>query len=189
MIGQHQLTMKLAIRAISILSRLGMPTSVGWIAIQMLIRDRFPQIEHISTQELVSMLDESCDRSPLLIDCRTAAEYAVSHLDRALHIEIDRSSDFTAMSHLDGISLDRPIVVYCAVGYRSAIMAERLQALGYTQVFNLQGSIFKWANEGRPVYRDRHSVKQVHPYNRLWGCLLQPQLHVYSCAEASTLPK
>ena len=53
----------------------------------------------------------------------------------------------------DGIAKDAPIVTYCSVGYRSGKMAERLQAAGYTNVRNLEGSIFKWANEHRPLVR------------------------------------
>ena len=37
---------------------------------------------------------------------------------------------------------------------------------------NMEGSIFKWANEGRPVYRDGERVEKVHPYNETWGRLL-----------------
>jgi hypothetical protein len=44
-------------------------------------------------------------------------------------------------------------------------------------VFNLQGSIFQWANEGRPLITNGHAVHVVHPFNERWGVLLNPQLH------------
>ena len=44
-------------------------------------------------------------------------------------------------------------------------------------VFNLQGSIFQWANEGRLLMANDRAVHAVHPYNERWGVLLNPQLH------------
>jgi rhodanese-related sulfurtransferase len=71
----------------------------------------------------------------------------------------------------------RPVVVYCAVGYRSSALAQKLQKAGLTNVFSLDGSIFQWANEGRQLYRGSERVKEVHPYNRKWGRLLKPEYH------------
>lgn len=66
------------------------------------------------------------------------------------------------------------IVVYCSVGVRSAQFAEKLQQAGYPNVYNLNGSIFEWANENRPLYQGQQQVTQVHPYNSFWGKLLVP---------------
>ena len=44
-------------------------------------------------------------------------------------------------------------------------------------VFNLEGSLFKWANEGRPVYRGSERVQEVHPFDEDWGELLDESLH------------
>jgi hypothetical protein len=71
---------------------------------------------------------------------------------------------------------DRPIVAYCAVGWRSSALAERLKAQGYTNVSNLEGSIFAWANEGRPVYQGEQPAARVHPVSEKWGRLLKEEL-------------
>ena len=63
-------------------------------------------------------------------------------------------------------------MVYCSVGYRSARIADRLQQAGCDRVYNLEGSIFKWANEKRPLYQSDRPTTIVHPYNPLWGQLL-----------------
>ena len=60
---------------------------------------------------------------------------------------------------------------------------ERLAAEGFTQVHNLDGSLFQWANEGRPVYRDGRVVEEVHPYDDKWGVLLDRQLWARSPSE------
>ena len=50
---------------------------------------------------------------------------------------------------------------------------------------NLEGSIFRWAGEGRPVYRDGVRVEQVHPYDDRWGALLPRTLWAYAPAAAA----
>ena len=69
-------------------------------------------------------------------------------------------------------NLEQPIVVYCAVGYRSAIMAERLKALEHTNVFNLEGAIFVWATEGYPL----EGSNKVHPFNSMGSLMLRDDL-------------
>lgn len=44
-----------------------------------------------------------------------------------------------------------------------------MQQSGFSNVYNLDGSIFAWANEGRPVYRGDKQVDEVHPYNQSGG--------------------
>ena len=62
------------------------------------------------------------------------------------------------------------------MGYRSARIADRLETAGFRDVRNLTGSIFQWANEGRPVVRDGEPVREVHPYDAVWGRLLDRDL-------------
>ena len=49
-------------------------------------------------------------------------------------------------------------------------------AAGYTQVQNLERSIFQWANEHRPLVHDGERVTKVHPYTDGWGRLLAPEV-------------
>jgi 3-mercaptopyruvate sulfurtransferase SseA len=63
-------------------------------------------------------------------------------------------------------------VLYCSVGYRSSMAAEQLAKLGYTDVQNLEGSLFAWANAGHPL----EGGDRVHPYDAKWGELLDPRL-------------
>jgi 3-mercaptopyruvate sulfurtransferase SseA len=77
---------------------------------------------------------------------------------------------------LDTLGAKTPIVVYCSVGYRSAGVVQALQTRGFSRVYSLEGSIFRWANEGRPVVRDGEQVFAVHPYDATRGRLLADTL-------------
>ena len=56
-------------------------------------------------------------------------------------------------------------------------------ARGFTNVRNLEGSIFEWANQGHPVERAGAPVNEVHPYDESWGTLLREDLRVYQPGE------
>lgn len=144
--------------------------AIGWSLVNTKIRADFPQVKRISTAELDRWLnDSSLQPPPLLLDVRTREEFDVSHLRNAVRVE-------PAAPSAIGEPKERAIVTYCSVGYRSGSFAEALRRAGYVNVVNLEGSIFQWANEGRPIYRDGSQVQQVHPYNRTWGLLLKKAL-------------
>jgi rhodanese-related sulfurtransferase len=46
------------------------------------------------------------------------------------------------------------IILYCGGGYRSALAADALQKMGYTQVFSMSGGYKGWVNSGLPTVRD-----------------------------------
>jgi rhodanese-related sulfurtransferase len=107
---------------------------VGWSILKQTIRAEFPQVHQISPDTLTDWLDsEQADL--VLLDTRTEAEYAVSHLANAR--QVDPKIENLASLEL---AIDTPIVTYCSVGYRSARIADRLQTAGYTNVVNLEGS-------------------------------------------------
>lgn len=148
--------------------------SIGWLALKQSIRTQFSQVQHLSTTELANWLNNPASTQPILLDTRTSEEYAVSHLPNARWLD-PSTQEFAGLD----LPLATPIVTYCSVGYRSARITDRLQSAGYTHVINLEGSIFQWANEQKPIYREGQQVKQVHPYNALWGQLLDSDLHAY----------
>lgn len=116
------------------------------------------------------------DSSTLYLDARALEEYQVSHINGALWVGYD---DFDA-TRLKAVPKDQKLVVYCSVGYRSEKIAEKLIALGYTNVSNLYGGIFEWVNEGHPVVdmNDKPTDK-VHAYNKAWGIWLDKGEKVY----------
>ena len=149
----------------------GCSQKLVWSEILADVRKQHPEVVQVSPDSLATWLDDEHAQQPLLIDIREAKEYAVSHLDGAIQMNPDEN-DFSSLAHLN---MDSPIVVYCSVGYRSSKMAERLTAAGFTNVSNLEGSIFTWANKGYPLMQGEQSASTVHPYNKLWGMLLKKQ--------------
>jgi rhodanese-related sulfurtransferase len=136
------------------------------------VRHRFPDVQQISTTKLAAWLADPARPQPQLLDVREPAEYVVSHLAGAIRI----SPHASAAKVMARINPHRPVVVYCSVGYRSSQLAQQLQRAGFTNVMNLEGSIFAWANEGRPLAADGHPATLVHPYNRKFGQMLKPSL-------------
>ena len=146
--------------------------SINWFLLKKTLEHRFPEVTWISTQELANWLADKGKPAPLLLDIRTPEEWNVSHLPGARRVEPKSSIEGVTV----GISKETPIVTYCAVGYRSAETAKRLKAAGFTNVRNLEGSIFQWANERRPLVQGEQPVSRVHPYDTLWGRLLEEEV-------------
>jgi rhodanese-related sulfurtransferase len=141
---------------------------IEWYLLKKSLRHKFADVEWISTSELADWLANKSRRAPVLLDVRTEEEWNVSHLPGARRVEPAAPAESAALA----LPKETPIVTYCAVGYRSGEMAQRLRAAGFTNVRNLEGSIFQWANEHRPLVRGDEPVRQVHPYNSFWGRLL-----------------
>ncbi len=81
-----------------------------------------------------------------LLDVRTLGEYQQARLDGARLIPIDQ-----LVKRLAEVPRNRPILVYCAVGSRSAQVVNYLARRGYPEIYNLSGGIYAWAQQGLPV--------------------------------------
>lgn len=134
------------------------------------IRQAFPDVPHLTTRQLADM--RSRGDPVLLLDARAAEEFQVSHIDGAVRATTVR----TALDAIHAASRQPTVVVYCSVGYRSSRLVARLKARGIENVFNLEGSLFRWANEGRPLTRGDQPATHVHPYDDEWGELLNAPL-------------
>jgi rhodanese-related sulfurtransferase len=148
--------------------------------ILQLVRERFPSVPQLSTEQLANWLADSNRTPPLLIDVREPKEFAVSQLRHATNLTSAAAIRQAAPAKA------QPVVLYCSVGYRSSAIAAQLIKTGYTQVWNLEGSIFAWANEQRPVFRRAEPVHEVHPYDPKWGALLDATWHPRLVAPPTT---
>ncbi len=148
------------------------PVNDPLFEIKQTVRNKFPAVKQLSTNELAAWMKDANREQPLLLDARKAEEFAISHLRGA----INAGDEQQVAQALKNYPPDKPLVAYCSVGYRSSMLAEKLMQQGFTKVVNLEGSIFQWANEGRPVYKGETEVRQVHPFDPQWGKLLKPEL-------------
>jgi rhodanese-related sulfurtransferase len=145
---------------------------LDWPSVKAGVREEFPHVRSVSVAELQRRLEDPAGLRPVLLDARSREEFAVSHLKDAIHAP----SEEEALAVLSNTGKEEPVLVYCSVGYRSAALAQELSARGFTDVANLEGSIFEWANSGLPVYRGALQVHEVHPYDARWGRLLRRDL-------------
>jgi rhodanese-related sulfurtransferase len=84
----------------------------------------------------------------VLVDVREESEFAAGRLPGAIHlskgiIERDIEKRFP--------DLDTELVLYCGGGYRSALAADNLQKMGYTNVWSMDGGFRGWRDAGLPV--------------------------------------
>ncbi|MBR1457520.1 MAG: rhodanese-like domain-containing protein [Oscillospiraceae bacterium] len=77
----------------------------------------------------------------VLIDVREEEEYITGHAVDALLLPVDEITAESAAELIPG--RDTPVLVYCRSGYRSAMAAEKLEALGYTRLYDI-GSLIGW---------------------------------------------
>jgi len=97
----------------------------------------------LSVQDIKARLD--ANESLLLLDVREPYELMVSQIRGAVNIPM---SQLPARQH--EIPRDRPVVVFCRAGVRSARLIAYLQAAGYTNLLNMEGGINAWSKDIDP---------------------------------------
>ena len=108
--------------------------------------DARKNIREVSIDEVKSRLDQGAQI--LLVDVREESEFAVDHLPGAIHLGkgiIER--DIEARVPDPSTSM----VLYCGGGFRSALAAEALQKMGYTNVLSMDGGIRGWRERAFPL--------------------------------------
>lgn len=103
-------------------------------------------IREITVQELKQKLTNQ--EHFYLIDVREESEFANGYIPTALHLSkgiIERDIEKYITNH------DAEIVLYCSGGYRSALAADNLQKMGYTNVASVSGGLTAWLNEGNAI--------------------------------------
>ncbi len=85
-----------------------------------------------------------------LVDVRTPEEFSEGHLENAINID-DTADDFDAK--VVGLDKEKPVMVYCKSGGRSARASARLKELGFKNISDLEGGITNWKSENKPVVK------------------------------------
>ena len=100
------------------------------------------EVDAVRAREVIETED------PLILDVREQGEWDEGRIPGAVHVprgNLESRVETVAADH------DRPIVVYCASGNRSAFAAKTLAELGYTDVVSLAGGFTDWKRNGFPV--------------------------------------
>ena len=88
------------------------------------------------------------DSSALLVDVRTPEEFETARIPGAVNYDI-KSDDFEAQ--VEDLERSTPMYLYCRSGGRSDRAAQKLKELGFENVFDLEGGILGWTEEGLPA--------------------------------------
>ena len=111
-----------------------------------IVEDAKKRVREVSIDDIKSRLDRG-DKF-VLVDVREESEYANDHLPGAIHLGkgiIERDIEERVPE------LNTPIVLYCGGGYRSALAADNLQRMGYTNVLSMDGGIRGWREKHFPL--------------------------------------
>jgi phage shock protein E len=91
------------------------------------------------------------DPGVTVLDVRTPGEFAAGHLPGAVNIDSSAPDFADAVSELPK---DSTYLVYCQTANRSGVATDRMLDLGFTDVYDLQGGIVAWAEDGREIVTD-----------------------------------
>ena len=115
-----------------------------------LVDDAKSRIKETDVDEVKEKLDRG-DKF-LLVDVREESEFAKDHLPGAIHLGkgvIERDIENRVPD------LNTPMVLYCGGGFRSAMAADNLQKMGYTNVISMDGGVRGWREKNFPMTKMR----------------------------------
>ena len=111
-----------------------------------LVEDAKSRIREVTVDDVKR--DGEANADFVLVDTREESEWAAGHAAGAIHLGkgiIERDIEKTIQDP------DKKIVLYCGGGYRSALAAETLERMGYTNVFSMAGGWRAWNAAEMPV--------------------------------------
>ncbi len=100
---------------------------------------------NLEAKEFAEMINE-LPTAPI-IDVRTADEFSNGHLAKAKNIDWNSNAFETGIQELNK---ENPVFVYCLSGGRSSAAAEKMRAIGFKNVYELEGGIMKWRAANLP---------------------------------------
>jgi rhodanese-related sulfurtransferase len=114
------------------------------------VNDAKTRIPETTVEKVRADLESATDF--VLIDTREESEFGAGHATGAIHIGkgvIER--DIEKLVPDTG----KKLVLYCGGGFRSALAADALRAMGYTNVYSLAGGWRAWKEAGMPMETDQ----------------------------------
>jgi rhodanese-related sulfurtransferase len=120
-----------------------MKHSEGFLKI---VDDAKSRIKEVTVDQTRQRL--AANREALLVDVREDHEWTDSHAAGAIHLGkgiIERDIEITVPDKAT------ELILYCGGGFRSALAADVLQGMGYTNVFSMAGGWKAWRESGAPI--------------------------------------
>jgi rhodanese-related sulfurtransferase len=111
-----------------------------------LVEAVMPRVKEISTEEVMALKKTGAPFA--LIDVREDHEFKAGHIEGASHMGrgiIERDIETKIPDK------NTKLVLYCGGGFRSALSADNLQKMGYTNVFSMAGGWRNWRERGFPT--------------------------------------
>lgn len=111
-----------------------------------LVQQAKKHIRETTVDEVKARLDRG--ESLTLVDVREESEFAKDHLPGAVHLGkgiLERDAELRFPDPR------QELILYCGGGFRSALAAEALQKMGYTNVLSMDGGIREWRGKGYPL--------------------------------------
>ena len=88
--------------------------------------------------------------------------------------------DGSSIDDLKNVDKSKLIIVYCSVGVRSQSFGEMLEKKGFTNVKNIYGGLFYWANMKYPMVDVKENkTDRIHGFNKDWGKWVKKGIVVY----------
>lgn len=95
------------------------------------------------TEYKARFMDGHADHT--LLDVRTHDEFVMGYIPGAQNISLQELG-----RKMNAVPKDKPVIIYCRSGNRSAMAAQMMQQAGYTDIYDL-GGIIDWASHGLPI--------------------------------------
>lgn len=108
------------------------------------------QVEGVQVLDVSKYEKKMAQPDVQLVDVRTPEEFAEGHLENAINIDIT-ADDFD--SKIAALDKEKPVMVYCKAGGRSAKASSRLNELGFKNISDLEGGIINWNSENKPIVK------------------------------------
>jgi rhodanese-related sulfurtransferase len=115
-----------------------------------LVKDAKSRVKEVDYREIKKHIDAG--EKFTLVDTREDLEWANGHVPGAIHLGkgvIERDIEKAVPDR------NAPVVLYCGGGFRSALAADNLQKMGYTNVISMDGGWRGWTESGYPVTKDQ----------------------------------
>ena len=113
-----------------------------WLVWKRLIAPKLSGVKSMSASEYLNFRHED----HTLLDVRSLGEWQSGHPSKATHIALGEIN-----SRMGELPKDKPLIVVCASGNRSAMAATKLAQSGFDDVYNFSGGMSSWQAAGLPV--------------------------------------